>query len=83
MGITVNRKLGKAVKRNRVKRMIREAYRKLRPLLQDGIIVVIAARGAAFQKKVKTDDIEYFLNKTMKSLGAFEGSNLKARMKNK
>lgn len=83
MGITVNRKLGGAVKRSRVKRIIREAYRTMRPKLQKGILIVIAARGAAFQKKVKTNDIEYFLKKSLNNLGAFEGQTLKSRTEKK
>ena len=48
LGITVNRKLGKACKRNRVKRLIREAYRENYSYIKDGYIMVIAARAAAF-----------------------------------
>ena len=48
LGITVNRKLGKACKRNRVKRLIREAYRQNCCHIRDGYIMIIAARAAAF-----------------------------------
>lgn len=57
LGITVNRKLGKACRRNRVKRIIREAYRKNHQFIRDGYIIIIAARAAAFDKNVKSDDI--------------------------
>lgn len=44
MGITTGRKLGKAVHRNRAKRIIREAYRVLEPGLPDGYDFVFVAR---------------------------------------
>lgn len=44
MGITTGRKLGKAVHRNRAKRIIREAYRTLEPGLPDGYDFVFVAR---------------------------------------
>ena len=57
VGISVTKKLGVAVTRNRVKRIIREAYYKaLKTLdLKTGKIIVIAARSAAVS--AKTDDI--------------------------
>jgi ribonuclease P protein component len=57
VGISVTKKLGVAVKRNRVKRIIREAYYKaLKTLdINTGRIIVIAARSAAVS--AKTDDI--------------------------
>ena len=57
LGITVNRKLGKACKRNRVKRLIREAYRENHNYIKDGYIMIIAARAAAFAPHVKTQDM--------------------------
>lgn len=44
MGITTGRKLGKAVHRNRAKRIIREAYRVLEPGLPGGYDFVFVAR---------------------------------------
>jgi ribonuclease P protein component len=47
LGITVTKKIGTAVKRNRVKRLVREAFRLDPALLPDGIdLVVIAKEGA-------------------------------------
>jgi ribonuclease P protein component len=57
LGITVNRKLGKACKRNRVKRLIREAYRENYSYIKDGYIMVIAARAAAFAPHIKSADM--------------------------
>ncbi len=57
LGITVNRKLGKACKRNRVKRLIRVAYRNCAEYIKDGYIIVIAARAAAFAPYMKSGDM--------------------------
>ena len=48
LGITVTRKVGKAVKRNRIKRLVREFFRR-REFQQTGVwdINIIAKKGAA------------------------------------
>ncbi len=68
LGIAINAKLGKACKRSRVKRIIREAYRANLPMLENGYIIVIAARGAAFSKNCKSTDIEKQLKVTLSNL---------------
>ena len=54
VGITVSKKLGKAVVRNRVRRRIREAYRLNEEQFQPGWDIVVVARSRAvdvsFQK---------------------------------
>jgi ribonuclease P protein component len=48
LGITVSRRIGSAVVRNRVKRLVRECFRrKLRPMLPAGAAVVVIARAGA------------------------------------
>lgn len=69
LGISVNAKLGKACKRSRVKRIIREGYGACLPFLERGNIIVVAARGAAFGKKVKSTDIQRQLFSTFEKLG--------------
>ncbi|MBQ7400139.1 MAG: ribonuclease P protein component [Clostridia bacterium] len=72
LGIAINAKLGKACKRSRVKRIIREAYRANLDKLRDGYIVIIAARAAIFSKNVKSTDVEKQLSVTMSRLGVLE-----------
>ena len=44
LGITVNKKIGNAVKRNRVKRLIKEAYRLMENQIKTGYTFVLVAR---------------------------------------
>lgn len=47
LGITAGKKIGKAVKRNRAKRVIREAYRHLLPQFKNNVDLVVVARSRA------------------------------------
>ena len=51
LGISVSKKVGGAVVRNRAKRIIRAAYRALRDGLPTGNLIVISARGAIVGQK--------------------------------
>jgi ribonuclease P protein component len=47
LGLTVSRKVGGAVQRNRVKRWIRECYRRMKDTLPAGVDIVVVARPSA------------------------------------
>jgi len=48
LGVTVSRRIGNAVLRNRVKRRVREIYRRqIRERLPAGVSIVVIARGGA------------------------------------
>ena len=47
LGITVSKKVGKSVQRNRTKRLIREAFRELKPRLLPKYDIVVVGRKAA------------------------------------
>ena len=51
LGISVTKKLGGAVCRNRAKRVIRAAYREVSADIKRGHLIVISARGAIVGKK--------------------------------
>ncbi len=44
MGITTSTKVGKAVQRNRCRRVLREAYRLLEPEMESGYDFILVAR---------------------------------------
>ncbi len=47
LGITVSRRVGNAVQRNRIRRLVREAFRRERAAWPTGLDVVVVARAAA------------------------------------
>ena len=67
LGITVSKKIGGAVQRNRAKRIIRAAYRAHADKLRRGNLIVISARAAISGKK--SGDIEGELLKAFRELG--------------
>ncbi len=67
VGLSVSKKIGGAVGRNRAKRIIREAFRTYKPRLRTGNLIVISARTAIAGKK--TADIERELGKAFEFIG--------------
>ena len=78
LGLSVSKKVGGAVCRNRSKRIIREAYRTYKPQLRTGNLIVISARTAIVGKK--TADIEKELGRAFEHLGMFS-ENIKTEEK--
>lgn len=67
VGITTSKKIGKAVSRNRARRVIREAYRQLLPLLGSGWDVVFVARTKTVFSK--TPRVQEVMRQQLASLG--------------
>lgn len=63
IGISVGKKQGNAVKRNRIKRIVRAAYRLNEEKFPIGYDIVFAGRNNISEKK--TQDIENFINKRL------------------
>ena len=51
LGLSVSKKIGGAVVRNRSKRILRAAYDSIKPELKTGFLIVISARGAIVGKQ--------------------------------
>lgn len=66
-GITVSKKLGHAVQRNRAKRIITAAWRSVAPELNQHIDAVFVARGRILA--LKSTDVEAILRKQFASAG--------------
>lgn len=65
LGITVTRKIGKSVERNRLRRLIKENYRRLEEKIKTGLDIVIVARNtedAAEYQDIKKE-MEYAFGK--------------------
>ncbi len=63
LGITVSRKFGKAPSRNHFKRLVREAFRLLRPAIAHPVYLNVRPREAAHQ--VTLQDIQQELSKVV------------------
>ena len=73
VGLSVSKKLGGAVVRNRAKRIIRAAYDTCKPRLKRGFLIVISARGASVGKK--STDVARELESAFTSLDMFLPEN--------
>lgn len=68
LGLTVGKSFGKAVKRNRIKRLMRESYREIEGSLPDGFDFILVARNRAKDKTLEQikKDIQYAFGKLIK-----------------
>ncbi len=73
VGITTSKKIGNAVKRNRARRVIREAVRPLIKDVKNGYDIILVARGKT--PFIKSTKINSVLIKHFKSYGVFNEEN--------
>ncbi len=75
LGITCGKAVGKAVARNRAKRLVREAYRLLEGRLPKGYDFVVVVRSAAAGKKLLhiSNDMQYAIRKLFPEDGKTAG----------
>ncbi|MHC1695571.1 MAG: ribonuclease P protein component [Eubacteriales bacterium] len=76
VGITVSRKNGIAVRRNRVKRIVREALRQLYPRLKEGSLIIIVARKPCYDKTHKTGQVLKSLDKAFRELELYRRTDI-------
>jgi ribonuclease P protein component len=67
MGITASKKIGKAVQRNRARRIIKEAYRLLEPVTLTGFDFVFVARGKTLG--LKSGDVQGVMRSMLSNAG--------------
>ena len=69
IGISIGKKVGKSVHRNRVKRLLREGYRLIEENLKVGFDIVFMPRQGS--KDASFSDFASSMNKSFKRLGIF------------
>lgn len=72
-GISVSKKVGTAVKRNRAKRVIRAAYAPLEDMLYKGFLIVVSAKPEI--EGAKSTDVQNEMRYAFKKLEMIDGDN--------
>ena len=70
VGITTSKKIGKAVQRNRARRVIKEAYRQINSNINRSFDIVFVARGKT--TKAKMQEVKKEMKYNMKKAGIIE-----------
>lgn len=68
-GVSVTKRVGGAVQRSRVKRILRAGYRAIEPELKTGFLVVVSPRDGILQ--AKSTDVERELRRGFERMGMF------------
>jgi len=71
VGISIGRKIGNAVKRNRIKRLVREAYRSLECNAQAGYDIIFIPRKGCSTEDIKKQDIYSSMKRLFKKLDIY------------
>ena len=72
-GVSVTKKIGCAVRRSRVKRILRAGYRAVEPELKTGYLIVISPREGILS--AKSTDVERELRRGFSAMDLFCGTN--------
>lgn len=80
VGITTSKKIGNAVRRNRARRIIREAFRQLAPKLSGNFDFVFVARGKT--PFLKTQDVKRKMAEALRQAGVLDNLDKKIYEKN-
>lgn len=77
LGITITKKWGKAHDRNRFKRVTREAFRKIYPILPKGLIINVHPKEG--YRELSPDEIETELKNLAKLCGKTQRESTESR----